>query len=414
VTEVDPTIGFPSKFKADVAMIFLEEERRGILFDFTINRALCNSTSRSWVNIQNIGCDTVAGKIEVKFDPRDTILQIDAAYDSLSGVYTFLFDNLEAGMHFVPDVIIKRANETFVGDTLEYSFTTYMLNNGSYEVVDELNQSQVFRCAYDPNDKQVSPAREESSNSNYTQFDEQLNYKIRFQNTGNDTAHNVTIIDTLSPLLDYESLRSVNASHDYTMELDREGVLIFYFENIFLPDSTTNEAASQGYVSFSINAHEEIEELDEILNTGYIYFDLNQPIITNTIKNTFVEFLDEDQDGYYFYEECDDQNADVNPGAIEIAGNNIDDNCDGIVSTTELQTTTFSLYPNPTSSLVKIETSNSSDYHVLVMNATGQLVIEGNNLEEVNLSAFADGNYLFRIYDLETGDNFFKKVVKMD
>jgi hypothetical protein len=40
---------------------------------------------------------------------------------------------------------------------------------------------------------------------------------------------------------------------------------------------------------------------------------------------------DADGDGYRWCDECDDQNAAVHPGAAEICGNGIDDNCNGLI-----------------------------------------------------------------------------------
>ena len=40
--------------------------------------------------------------------------------------------------------------------------------------------------------------------------------------------------------------------------------------------------------------------------------------------------IDFDGDGYDEYEDCDDGDADVNPGAIEVCGNGVDEDCDGV------------------------------------------------------------------------------------
>ena len=63
-------------------------------------------------------------------------------------------------------------------------------------------------------------------------------------------------------------------------------VLEFTFNNILLPDSTTNERESHGFVFFDLDAPKNLPPGTRIENTAAIYFDYNKPIITNTVLNT--------------------------------------------------------------------------------------------------------------------------------
>lgn len=158
--------------------------------------------------------------------------------------------------------------------------------------VDEFSPSYDRECventaSYDPNDKQGFPTG--STEEHYIRRGQELEYLVRFQNTGNDTAFTVIIRDTLSAWLDAASVQVGAASHPYTWSLSGEGVLQFTFANIMLPDSNVNESGSHGFVSFRIKQQPELALGTRILNKADIYFDFNEPVVTNQTLHTIGE-----------------------------------------------------------------------------------------------------------------------------
>jgi hypothetical protein len=137
-------------------------------------------------------------------------------------------------------------------------------------------------CAYDPNDKMVD---RKVLPIEYDPISSELTYTIRFQNTGTDTAFNIRVLDTLSANLDWKTIRPRGASHPCTIDLDQiSGALEYRFDNILLSDSTKNEPASHGFVSFSIQLKPDLPPSTGIPNRAAIYFDFNAPIFTNTAE----------------------------------------------------------------------------------------------------------------------------------
>lgn len=138
--------------------------------------------------------------------------------------------------------------------------------------------------SYDPNDKQGFPKG--VGEKHYIDQNEDLEYLIRFQNTGTAPAINVVVRDTLPVHLDPNTLRRGASSHFYTLDIAGNGVLVFKFPNINLPDSNANQEASQGFVKFRISQRKDLPLETEIKNTAAIFFDFNDPIITNQTLHT--------------------------------------------------------------------------------------------------------------------------------
>jgi uncharacterized repeat protein (TIGR01451 family) len=138
--------------------------------------------------------------------------------------------------------------------------------------------------AFDPNDKQAFPTG--VHDEHYIEKNQPIEYLIRFQNTGTDTAFTVVIRDTLSPWLDPAGIRPGAASHPYTWSLGGQGILTVTFPDILLPDSNVNEIASHGFIQFKIDQHRDNLPGTRIENTADIYFDFNTPVRTNTVFHT--------------------------------------------------------------------------------------------------------------------------------
>jgi hypothetical protein len=138
--------------------------------------------------------------------------------------------------------------------------------------------------AFDPNDKEGLPLGYKTQR--FIEQNTPIDYRIRFQNTGNDTAFTVVLRDTLSDFLDISSIKIGASSHNYSWSIKGRNVLVFRFDNILLVDSFRNVAASQGFVSFKINQKKDVALGSKINNQADIYFDYNAPIRTNKTLHT--------------------------------------------------------------------------------------------------------------------------------
>jgi uncharacterized repeat protein (TIGR01451 family) len=178
-----------------------------------------------------------------------------------------------------------------IGDTARFTAIITLRDSlGNVTATDTLQNQYAIRCSFDPNDKQVWPAGIQSAH--YVLMDTELTYKIRFQNTGNDTAYDVLIRDTLHAALDLATFNFVASSHPVIIAIDENTrIAKFIFNNIYLPDSNVNEPASNGFIDYKIKPLTGLPAPTEVTNTAGIYFDLNPPVVTNTTLNTLVYVL---------------------------------------------------------------------------------------------------------------------------
>ena len=85
------------------------------------------------------------------------------------------------------------------------------------------------------------------------------------------------------------------ASHPYTFKMYGPRVLEWTFENILLPDSSTNLLESNGFMTLHVDQNLNLPAGTLIENDADIYFDFNPPIITNeTVHQIFEGFVEVD------------------------------------------------------------------------------------------------------------------------
>lgn len=246
----------------------------------------CNSTVNYWLNVKNIGTTEPNGKFHLELDPNISYVSADVTPDSIIGQNIYWhYDTVEFfGVEQI-NLQVNMPSVAFIGDTLTSYLTAHEIDgfgNSVYDITDTLEQ--ILVCAYDPNDKTVDPIG--YYDEHFIADNQQLEYLIRLQNTGNDTAIDVMLRDRLDTNLDWNSLEIISSSDPMMHWLESDGEMVFKFKNIMLPDSGADFLGSQGYINFRIIPKASLDPLTRIYNKCNIYFDLNPAIITNYVFNT--------------------------------------------------------------------------------------------------------------------------------
>jgi Secretion system C-terminal sorting domain/FG-GAP-like repeat len=248
----------------------------------------CGQLRTLWGSVQNVGTSIPSGSIEMELDQSLTYNStMYSVPDSVVGqIVYWSFDSLYYYHDIIKEIQVQMPGVSGIGDTLISTFKVDLkdsLGNIVYTNIDTL--SHIVTCAFDPNDKLVDPVGQDSLG--YIPLNTQkLDYTIRFQNTGTDTAQSVLIKDQLNQYLDWSSLQILASSYSVQVNIDQFGMVDFLFQNIMLPDSNVNETGSHGFVKFSIELLPGLSGGTSIYNYSSIYFDQNPAIETNTTVNT--------------------------------------------------------------------------------------------------------------------------------
>ncbi len=248
----------------------------------------CNNFIDYSIVFQNTGTVPASGTVSFIKDPQLTYDNAMPPFSSMSGdTISWNFTNLlpfqlsQASVNF-------SSTGLFFGDTIINCEDINFTNGASTGLISGCVTQPVL-CAWDPNDKLVAP--EGIDVPHYTLLSDTLIYTIRFQNTGTDVAYNIKLRDTLDASLDPASFRFIGSSHPVDILRKSNGAMLFSFNNILLPDSGTNLTESNGFFNYSVLPKPATPSGTVVYNTAHIFFDYNEPIVTNTTFNTLVNVI---------------------------------------------------------------------------------------------------------------------------
>jgi uncharacterized repeat protein (TIGR01451 family) len=310
-----------------------------------------------WITYENIGSLTMDGTITLELDADLAWVGANPAPSSVVG-NTITWDygalqvaevrNITYTVYTDPGVALGTAvqNTVIIGPVLTDETGLDNSDVATGEVIG----------SFDPNDKRVEPPLLTPAQ---VLAGAELEYTIRFQNTGNFPADRVIITDTLSSDIQWNAMRFITSSHPCTWVLLDNGVLRFTFDQILLPDSTSDEPNSHGFVKFAMRPVSTLMVGESVSNVANIYFDYNAPVITNEAVMT----------------------VDATAFVEEHAG------------------TEMHVWPNPVSDVLMVALPNgAASTRLEVLDATGRTIMrsQASGQALLNVAELAPGPYVLR------------------
>lgn len=232
------------------------------------------------ITVSNEGTETATGvELYVDFDANISIEESNIPWTGIQGrIYNWSFASLAIGERktiYLKETVSINAQ---VGNGLAISGNITSTEGDCNGADNSLSESLLAEGAVDPNDIAVDP-------EGFIEAGTELTYKIRFQNVGNSAVSRVMVEDALPEGLDLTTLQMGLVSHPYQFYLKEDGQMVWTFENINLPDSSSNEADSHGYIFFKIKTQDDLSDGTVLENGANIFFDQQAAVATNTVQN---------------------------------------------------------------------------------------------------------------------------------
>jgi uncharacterized repeat protein (TIGR01451 family) len=265
------------------------------------------------------------------------------------------------GLHFTTDTTAA------AGSLISVSVVVTPLGGDNDTTNNIYNFTYPVTNSHDPNFKETTPTLVSPTYNDY------FTYTIHFQNSGSAPAINIRVADTLDSNLDPSTFQLMNYSHTNVTTITGN-ILNVSFPNIMLSDSSSSADSSKGFVQYRVKALSHRTLGTRIYNTGFIYFDYNPAVITNTTVNTYENILG-----------INESNTPLSAG----------------------------VYPNPSNGIFTLKLEGEKNATIEVYNVIGEMVWSAKTQNESTLIDLTDqprGVYVLKV--IGSKQSFNQRIIK--
>jgi len=146
----------------------------------------CNTEVQYYVNVYNDGFTTNRGEVHIELDPNVSLVSSSVELQEIEGKFVYYFDTLYPFQNLEFTMLLDMPTEQFTGEIINVAGEVFYDIENELVSQDSTDYQSIVLCSYDPNDKLVSPVG--VKDQNYTLHNTELQYTVRFQNTGNAAA----------------------------------------------------------------------------------------------------------------------------------------------------------------------------------------------------------------------------------
>jgi hypothetical protein len=256
------------------------------------NNFEAGQSTQIMIDANNWGCTKSNGSVEIILSPALNYNSASITPDSIIGRrLVWLFNGLNRDSeHFRCGIDVTTDAKSSLNDSIVIQLNIKPLKGD----VNLKNNSKeyLFRVENDQKDIEMHVFPHGSCKAGFLDSSETLTYSIYFQNNGVSPIKEISVWDSLSPLLDRKSIEFVGSSSPFKLDVSDEDQMVWRINHLNIPNSKTNLFGSVGYVIFSAKLKKSIPDNSVVENKAYLRFDQRPRFETRTVESTITHKID--------------------------------------------------------------------------------------------------------------------------